>query len=209
LHCYILLDFDKLYCYLLAVIQLKESNMSKKDQQSTMTETALLDALKSARERIGQAEIERSKLEAAITAARKEERLLVKLLELRGVHSPDSGQKSSTVRKSVPGEKRANGNLKRPLVDAVLEELTSSGRPVHISELMRMLRTRGIPVPGLGTQANLISYLRREPQFVRTSRGMYALSAWGLKTLKHLNDRSENKLDSQVTTTKEVKQNEH
>ena len=174
-----------------------------------MTETALLDALKSAQERIGQAESERSKFEAAITAARKEERLLVKLLELRGIHSPDSGQKSDTVRKSVPGEKRASGNLRRQLVDAVLEELTSSGRPVHISELMRMLRMRGIPVPGLGTQANLISYLRREPQLVRTSRGMYALSAWGLKTIKHLNDRSENEVDAQATTTKEDKQNEH
>jgi hypothetical protein len=183
--------------------------MSKKDQQSTMTETALLDALKSARERIGRAEIERSKFEAAITAARKEERLLIKLLELRGIDSPDSGQKSGTVRKSVPGQKRASGYMRRPLIDAVIEELTSSGRPVHISELMRMLQTRGIPVPGLGTQANLISYLRREPQLVRTSRGMYALSAWGLKTLKHFNDSSENELDSRVTTTKEVKQNEH
>ena len=183
--------------------------MFKKDQQSSMTETALLDALKSARERIGQAEGERSKFEAAITAARKEERLLVKLLELRGIQSPDSGQKSGAVRKSLPGEKMSTGNMGRQLVDAVIEELTSSGRPVHISELMRMLRTRGIPVPGLGTQANLISYLRREPQLVRTSRGMYALSAWGLKTLQHLNDSSGNELDAQVTTTKEVKQNEH
>jgi hypothetical protein len=38
---------------------------------------------------------------------------------------------------------------------------------------------------------------------------MYALSVWGLKTLKHLNDRSENELDAQATTTKEVKKNEH
>lgn len=145
-----------------------------------MTESALLDALKSVQERIAQTENERSNLEAAITVARQEERLLIQLLELRGIRPSDSKQKTGTIRTPVSGDKQANTKPKHPLVDAVFEELASAGRPVHISDLMRIVRARGISIPGSGSQANLISYLRRERQFVRTSRGMYGLAVWGL-----------------------------
>ena len=40
---------------------------------------------------------------------------------------------------------------------------------------MRLLALRKVAIPGAGTQANLITYLRRDQRFVRPSRGMYAL----------------------------------
>jgi hypothetical protein len=69
----------------------------------------------------------------------------------------------------------------RPAVQAVIDELTAAGRPVHISELMRLLRAKEVAIPGSGTQANLITHLRRDARFVRPSRGMYGLAAWGLE----------------------------
>jgi hypothetical protein len=51
-------------------------------------------------------------------------------------------------------------------------------RPLHISELMRLLADQGVSLPGGGAQANFITYLRRDERFVRPARGMYALAEW-------------------------------
>jgi hypothetical protein len=72
---------------------------------------------------------------------------------------------------------------KHPAVEAVARELASAGRPVHISDLMRLLREAQVQIPGAGTQANLITHLRRDPRLVRPSRGMYGLAAWGLENM--------------------------
>jgi hypothetical protein len=48
---------------------------------------------------------------------------------------------------------------------------------------MRLLREAEVQIPGAGTQANLITHLRRDPRFVRPSRGMYGLSEWGLENM--------------------------
>jgi hypothetical protein len=69
------------------------------------------------------------------------------------------------------------------LLQAVIDELSSSGRPMHISDLMRLLALGKVVIPGAGTQANLITYLRRDPRFVRASRGMYALAEWGIDAM--------------------------
>jgi len=66
---------------------------------------------------------------------------------------------------------------------AVIDELVVTGRPIHLSELMRLLDVRNIAIPGAGTQANLIAHLRRDPRLVRPSRGMYGLAAWGLENM--------------------------
>lgn len=50
------------------------------------------------------------------------------------------------------------------------------GRPLHIAELRRVFLERGIPIPGQGRDANLISHLRRSPEIVRIKRGFYALA---------------------------------
>jgi hypothetical protein len=70
------------------------------------------------------------------------------------------------------------------LVQFVFEQLSKARRPLHISELVQVARTRGVPVPGAGKQANLISHLMRDDRFVRPSRGMYALRRWGTPTTK-------------------------
>ena len=69
------------------------------------------------------------------------------------------------------------------LTDVVVEELRSSGRPLHISDLMRLLTLRQLRIPGAGAQANLITYLRRDPRIVRAARGMYALAEWGIEAM--------------------------
>ena len=61
-------------------------------------------------------------------------------------------------------------------VSAVLDE---AGRPMHVREIRTMLASRGVPLPGRGTDANLIVHLSRKPDvFVRTSRGTYGLTKW-------------------------------
>jgi hypothetical protein len=65
--------------------------------------------------------------------------------------------------------------------DRIEEILTSSGKPMHISELRDKLIQMGVPLPGRGDEANIILRLRRaSDRFMRTERGTYALNAWNL-----------------------------
>ncbi len=49
------------------------------------------------------------------------------------------------------------------------------GRPMHVKELQARLLDMGVPIPGKGTEANLIARLQRsDARFVRTGRGTYA-----------------------------------
>ena len=65
--------------------------------------------------------------------------------------------------------------------DRIEEILSSSGKPMHISELRATLIQMGVPLPGRGDEANIILRLRRaSDRFVRTERGTYALTAWNL-----------------------------
>jgi hypothetical protein len=157
--------------------------MTKERIEEEMTEESLKKALLAVQERIEKAERERAELQQKIAVARQEERLLSQLLELRGRRLTDA-QAGREANYRISGEINPTNSLTgHPVIAAVIEELATAGRPVHISDLMRMLHTRKVPIPGSGNQANLISYLRREPQLVRTSRGMYGLSAWGLENM--------------------------
>ena len=61
-------------------------------------------------------------------------------------------------------------------VSAVLDE---GGRPMHVREIRTVLDSKGVALPGRGTDANLIVHLSRKPDvFVRTSRGTYGLTEW-------------------------------
>jgi hypothetical protein len=87
---------------------------------------------------------------------------------------------------SVTQQARENGTerqSKPAAVEVVVRELAAAGRPVHISDLIRRLREQRVQIPGAGTQANLITHLRRDQRVVRPSRGMYALAAWGLENM--------------------------
>jgi len=151
-------------------------------------EGSISKALEMARSRRERAERERAELDVVIAEAREEERLLLGLLALRrgelkssmqATSSAEGGASNSTgTRKPQP-----DGPPTQPAVQAVIAELTAAGRPLHISELMRLLHDRKIEIPGAGTQANLITHLRRDTRLVRPSRGMYGLVHWGLEDM--------------------------
>lgn len=148
-----------------------------------MSEEAINRALDIVRARIARAERERAELDRVIAAAREEERLLARLLALRrgGTTEGDGGAVEA-----VPEHRSPSGTtreVKHPAVQAVIQELTAAGRPLHISELMRLLHDQKVPIPGAGTQANLITHLRRDDRLIRPSRGMYGLAAWGLQAM--------------------------
>jgi hypothetical protein len=154
------------------------------DGNRGMSEEAISKALEAVRASIVGAEQERAKLDRTISAAREEERLLARLLALRrgGAVSADDGTITKDQPKRRPSAARA-GDVKKPAVESVIEELTAAGRPLHISELMRLLHDRKVPIPGSGTQANLITHLRRDERLIRPSRGMYGLATWGLQAM--------------------------
>jgi hypothetical protein len=176
-----------------------------------MTEGLIAKTLEGVRDRIARAENERAEVERAIAAAREEERLLVRLLALRsGVMRPDDVQQLvSPHLETLPGEQQDHiqpgGDSKHPALEAVVRELAAAERPLHISELMRLLRDQQVRIPGAGTQANLITHLRRDSRLVRPSRGMYGLSAWGLENVpttirrKRKRSRVRSKADTRKT----------
>ncbi len=131
-------------------------------------------SLTAIREQLLIAANELAQQQSKLAALKEEERLWERLLALRQGEAepllPIEKQHSNT-----PGD-----SVGKTAVKAVHDELEKAQRPLHISEIMRLLGGRRISLPGAGEQANLISHLRRDERFVRTARGMYALAAWGL-----------------------------
>src|SRR5205085_2174135 len=87
----------------------------------------------------------------------REAELLKELLAVRGAYDGTGADERGE------GAARARTKL-HPAVGASIEELDRSGRPLHISELMRLLSDRGVEIPGSGQQANLIAHLTRAPE---------------------------------------------
>ncbi len=144
---------------------------------SALDEATLVVAIQDAERRISDGEAKRLELDRSISAAREEKRLLERLLEIRrkGAVETDPIAEGNPAGDPLKSERAAH-----PAVDSVVAELESAGRPIHISELVRLLKTCDVEIPGAGTQANLISHLRRDPRLMRSSRGMYGLTSWGL-----------------------------
>lgn len=67
-----------------------------------------------------------------------------------------------------------------PIERGVVEVLEERGKPTHVADIRAELGRRGIPVPGKGSDANVIVYLARAPQVCRVGRGLYALRTWGV-----------------------------
>ena len=57
-------------------------------------------------------------------------------------------------------------------------------KPVYYRDLADMILAEGKLIPGKDPYANLISHLSRDDRFVRTGRGTYGLTTWGLKPVK-------------------------
>jgi hypothetical protein len=141
----------------------------------------LTEALARARERVGQLKARMADLNQALASAHEEEVLLERLLT---IHQERAVGRTDVEQKTPPaGEVTAGSAGATALMEQVLAVLAEAGRPLHISELMRLLRERQTPIPGSGTQANVIAHLRRHPEIVRPSRGMYGLSVWGLEEM--------------------------
>lgn len=67
-----------------------------------------------------------------------------------------------------------------PIEQGAMEILSERGKPLHISDLRTELARRGIPIPGKGTDANVIVYLSRSIDICRVGRGLYALRTWNV-----------------------------
>ena len=141
------------------------------------TEDGATLALAAVRDKISTMERGKAEFEKNLSVAREEERLLQRLCELRrGTSVPIGPVDKVEIRDAA-------NDLGRSALFAVKEELSASGRPLHISELMRLLNDRQVPIPGAGAQANLIAHMRRCKDIARPSRGMYALAISGLKDI--------------------------
>jgi hypothetical protein len=144
-----------------------------------LTDSALREELRTTREHAGRLENQIQALTLALSKAREEEQLLERLISVRHGNAPSQPQPRQASNET-PAGKRA---VRSPAVASVTEILQETRRPLHISELMRLLEERHVRIPGAGRQANLIAALRRDGRIVRPRRGMYGLQAWGLKDL--------------------------
>jgi hypothetical protein len=141
----------------------------------SLSDELLEAAVTAASERAAALEAKLESLIAARDQARREAHLLGELLAVR------NGDETRTAVSAGGAKARASTKATRhPAVEQSLRELEQAGKPLHISELMRLLAARDVPIPGAGEQANLIAHLTRHPEVVRPSRGMYALRGWGV-----------------------------
>lgn len=143
--------------------------------EELMPNEAIENALAVIRQRIDEQEREYAELAKRIAAGKEEEHLLRRILAVRRGEGP-TGSIASQNKSEHTAVKPGSGGL----LDIVAEELRLAGRPLHISDLMRLLGLRHMKIPGAGTQANLITYMRRDQRFIRAARGVYALAEWGL-----------------------------
>jgi hypothetical protein len=151
--------------------------MTTKPTLRTLDDGSLQSALAEARRRLSDLDTQIEALRAGRRPLAREVELLEQLLALR---SPDADAASSDggfADEPVNFTFRHRGP--HPAVVEAIRELDAAGRPLHISELMRLLKASDITIPGAGAQANLIAHMTRSPEIVRPSRGMYALASWG------------------------------
>jgi hypothetical protein len=118
---------------------------------------------------------------ARLARAEQEARLIKQLLMLSREPGADEEEVLPlTIAKTPQGS--APPRSRHPVVDDVAQLLETEGHPLHISEIMRLLEEQNTVLPGKGDQANVIAHIRRDPRFVRPSRGVYGLGSWGLRT---------------------------
>lgn len=88
------------------------------------------------------------------------------------------------------GEAAASSPGTDELLDACEQIVRGAGRPLHIRELHAALVKDGVPLPGRGTEANIIVRLQRSNgRFVRTGHGTYAPADFGLPEAKPMRRR--------------------
>lgn len=114
-----------------------------------------------------------------VEECRERVRLLDRLLVVEGVPSAPAADDHAGGNGDEPPRERDD------LLDACERVVREAGRPLHISELHAALLNQRIPVPGRGTQANLLVRLHRSNgRFVRTGRGTYAPASLGAQEVR-------------------------
>jgi hypothetical protein len=114
-------------------------------------------------------------LQQQLDAEREKLDLVRRLIHLSTPNPTSMSKKTSETPLSTQ-----SSNL--PVIEDRIEDiLRTNGKPMHISELRDSLIQMGVPLPGRGDEANIILRLRRSSdRFIRTERGTYALTSWGI-----------------------------
>lgn len=166
------------YASIARTIKATKAQMTATDPSQDISDADLEAALTAARARSQDLDERIEEIQRQREAVRREAQLLKELVDLRKGGSPDRARRDEAKdSNSADVPHRAP----HPSVEAVIGELERAGRPLHISELMRLLEEQDVAIPGSGKQANLIAHLTRTPEITRPSRGIYALAAWPMK----------------------------
>ncbi|OFW01702.1 MAG: hypothetical protein A3G20_04270 [Acidobacteria bacterium RIFCSPLOWO2_12_FULL_59_11] len=126
-------------------------------------------------ERIRSNTAEVARLQDEIAADSRRQSALKALLAAAANGSPPPQEVATTGPNPVGSAARTSIH---PIEQGAIDILAASGQPLHISDLRAELARRGIPIPGKGTDANVIVYLARSTEVCRVGRGLYALRAW-------------------------------
>jgi len=146
-------------------------------------EKAVKGWLQEVAERIEMNEAEASRLRAEIAKDMRKKLALEALL----ASDPPKGRPPKP---SPPGGAQGSDHPVKRAAIAVLEE---SGKPLHISDLRHALEQKGVPIPGKGTDANVIVYLSRSDEVCRVGKGLYALRTWGVPEVPPRQRRSKHR----------------
>jgi len=117
-------------------------------------------------------EAELTAKQARVESLRQQIQLLKQLIGLR------DGQ---TMARERPFDSSlASASTTTSISELARSVLDAHGEPMHISMIREALVAGGHPIPGRGTDANVIAHIGRNESIVRIGKGMYALASWGL-----------------------------
>ena len=113
-------------------------------------------------------------------ACRERLRLIDRLLAVEGGPEATTTSQESSLQTAQEPTPPADH-----LLDACEKMVRNAARPLHIKELHAALLNEGIPIPGRGTEANLLVRLHRSNgRFVRTGRGTCAPVSLGVQEVR-------------------------
>lgn len=117
-----------------------------------------------------EAKVELQHLQRRLGRSQERLELLDRLLALEAGDAPEPVQSPSS-----PGD----------FLAACERILGEAGRPMHIRDIHAALIDDRVPIPGRGSQANVIARLQRsDGRVIRTGRGMYGLPEFGYSEVK-------------------------
>ena len=112
------------------------------NEERGLSSELLTEAIRDIRERVARTRSQLGELQESLAADEQEERLLAELLAVRGASFPKDEKldTQAPMVEAVPPD----GSGAHEAVEEAVKLLRAAGRPVHISELMRMLGERKV-----------------------------------------------------------------